>query len=119
MYQTDYDMAPRGWVCPKCGRVYSPSTSMCSYCGGGNTSQPATTETILNDKDWWESYLKQTITDTETSNNEWWKEYLNHNAIPDTIGGSDYWNNSTKTWENVPYNLTNNYKDEGEENDDN
>ena len=22
-----------GWVCPKCGRVYAPSTSMCCYCG--------------------------------------------------------------------------------------
>lgn len=22
-----------GWVCPKCGRVYSPSTPMCWYCG--------------------------------------------------------------------------------------
>lgn len=21
-----------GWVCPKCGRCYSPFTSMCSYC---------------------------------------------------------------------------------------
>lgn len=25
-----------GWVCPKCGRVYSPYTSMCPYCGGSN-----------------------------------------------------------------------------------
>jgi len=25
-------IVPKGWVCPKCGRVYSPTTSMCSYC---------------------------------------------------------------------------------------
>lgn len=23
-----------GWVCPKCGRVFSPTTSQCPYCGG-------------------------------------------------------------------------------------
>lgn len=22
----------QGWECPKCGRVYSPSMVMCSYC---------------------------------------------------------------------------------------
>ena len=26
-----------GWICPKCGRVYSPSTSQCFYCGGGSS----------------------------------------------------------------------------------
>ena len=30
--QQDY-FAPKGWVCPKCGRVYAPSTPMCWYCG--------------------------------------------------------------------------------------
>ena len=23
-----------GWICPKCGRVYSPATSQCLFCGG-------------------------------------------------------------------------------------
>lgn len=23
----------QGWICPKCGRVYSPYTHMCPYCG--------------------------------------------------------------------------------------
>lgn len=22
----------QGWICPKCGRVYSPYTSCCSFC---------------------------------------------------------------------------------------
>ena len=22
----------QGWICPKCGRVYSPFTQMCLYC---------------------------------------------------------------------------------------
>ena len=25
-----------GWRCPVCGRVYSPYTSMCAYCGNNN-----------------------------------------------------------------------------------
>ncbi len=26
----------QGWICPKCGRVYSPYTQMCPYCQPGN-----------------------------------------------------------------------------------
>ena len=31
----DYEKMPprQGWVCPKCGRVYSPNMMMCIYCG--------------------------------------------------------------------------------------
>lgn len=28
----------QGWICPKCGRVYSPFTKMCLYCGHNNTT---------------------------------------------------------------------------------
>lgn len=29
----------QGWICPKCGRVYSPFTSKCSYCGNQDDSK--------------------------------------------------------------------------------
>ena len=32
------DVTPKGWGCPKCGRVYSPFTPMCLYCGGEHTT---------------------------------------------------------------------------------
>ena len=28
----------QGWICPKCGRVYSPFTQMCLYCGPNSTN---------------------------------------------------------------------------------
>ena len=31
-----------GWVCCKCGRVYSPTQMMCLYCGGDKSVQPCT-----------------------------------------------------------------------------
>lgn len=35
--------SPSGWVCPKCGRVYSPYTVMCYYCGGESTTTATST----------------------------------------------------------------------------
>ena len=29
---SDNNFSPCAWVCIKCGRVYSPSTTMCPYC---------------------------------------------------------------------------------------
>ena len=42
----------QGWICPKCGRVYSPFTRMCLYCGNSNsenTFTSANTPTITFD----------------------------------------------------------------------
>lgn len=96
MYQTEYDFAPRGWICPKCGRVYSPSTPTCFNCIGNNPPTITSTGTgIPNDKGWWESYLKQTTTGSDKQ----------------IVSGSDYQNSTTYTWENVPHTLTNMQKD--------
>jgi uncharacterized OB-fold protein len=42
--------AQQGWRCPVCGRVYSPITVMCFYCGNNldavaanETGKPSTT----------------------------------------------------------------------------
>ena len=32
----------QGWICPKCGRVYSPFTQMCLYCGNNNSENTFT-----------------------------------------------------------------------------
>ena len=36
----DYQKIPpqQGWQCPLCGRVYSPTTMMCLYCGNSEES---------------------------------------------------------------------------------
>jgi hypothetical protein len=44
MFQTSF--IPQGWECPKCKRVYSPTTSMCSHCSQ-HTEGYATTGTTL------------------------------------------------------------------------
>lgn len=32
----------QGWQCPICGRVYSPFTPMCYYCGGEQKIETST-----------------------------------------------------------------------------
>lgn len=35
-------VAQQGWQCPVCGRVYSPFTPMCYYCGGEQKIETST-----------------------------------------------------------------------------
>lgn len=85
--ENNYDFSPKGWICPKCGRVYSPSTSMCSYCGNNYT---ITTE-----------HLPPHLGSLTTGEA---KSY--------TVGGSDYWDMIEKAWKNKLNNQSN--KIEGE-----
>jgi len=50
----------QGWECPKCGRVYSPYTSMCSYCGGEAVTYTTNTS----------PYIDQLITTKVSENKE-------------------------------------------------
>ena len=46
----DQLFAHQGWICPKCGRVYSPTTEMCLYCGN-ETNQITVSNKAFQD-DW-------------------------------------------------------------------
>lgn len=37
----------QGWECPKCGRIYSPTTPMCSHCPQ-KVKPSATTNNLVN-----------------------------------------------------------------------
>lgn len=40
----------QGWICPKCGRVFSPFTSMCLYCSKGtSTSTSSNIEKFIDE----------------------------------------------------------------------
>jgi rubredoxin len=52
MFQTNF--IPQGWECPKCKRIYSPTTVMCSYCPQNTTSvtTSGTTATLISGSTW-------------------------------------------------------------------
>lgn len=44
----------QGWICPKCGRVYSPYTQMCLYCNNETNHTTTSTDFRDNNEQFWE-----------------------------------------------------------------
>lgn len=89
-YDNDY-FAPKGWVCPKCGRVYSPNTSICFYCNDNNRVTPITNVTpiTVRDKtfpnDWFVYHVVDPLKEPEIHLDEDWKNkafFVNYDKFP-------------------------------------
>lgn len=105
MYNPNYyQIENYGWICSRCGRSYSPSVSMCPYCGGnskiiyqGTSITPNWTnkeDTITSSiDDWWSTYLKQTTADSASITNN-----LFQTTTLDELLRSDFFNNND-LWE--------------------
>ena len=53
----------KGWICPKCGRVYAPGVDKCQYCGGSTiTNMPSTCPYQW----WWNNPIYTTTTTTDS-----------------------------------------------------
>lgn len=74
----DFFFAPKGWICPKCGRVYSPSTPICWYCGGEKTTtvDTGTSGTLITDNN--------NPASTTTTNPSNWIKYNGNSISLDT-----------------------------------
>jgi hypothetical protein len=94
MYSTNF--IPQGWECPKCKRVYSPTTTMCAHCPEhkqGITSSGTGTINTLS---------VHTFERDGTSDicKKCGKSYLNHHIISNTtyntpISNIDTFNNTS------------------------
>lgn len=90
--------AERGWECPRCGRINAPWVRSCD-CSRNNWSITWTTDkfTTGDKPEWWKDYVTCNQADNVLNN----PNYYTTSAHNETVGGSDYWNPTTKTWENV------------------
>ena len=69
-YNPDYiNWGPQGWICPKCGRVMSPTQSYCLFCSQQGTTRY--TGTTSAKPEW--IYKEDTTTGVITD--DWWHFY--------------------------------------------
>lgn len=121
-----------GWACPRCGRINAPWKSQCD-CAGNNYWYPTWDyrepwwKQITCDSDTfkvhpesinWKAPSSVCTSDSNTCKSDNITAYnvkVNNDIYTGNsglnVGGSDYWNSVTKTWENVPHTLTNMQKD--------
>lgn len=84
-YLEDQYWKPRGWICPVCGHVYSPSTPMCYYCSSKDTTITATETQPQAPKEYitsWEQWLKQATNIQDYP--DWEKTILNPSNVTDS-----------------------------------
>lgn len=55
-------VVPMGWQCPVCGRVYSPTTIQCFYCGNEHFTTTTGTHVFSDDELWAKAGSGQPIT---------------------------------------------------------
>lgn len=48
---TNYFFGEQGWVCPKCGRVFSPKTYECPYCNNPEVIKTSTITTLPQEEE--------------------------------------------------------------------
>ena len=74
--------AQQGWQCPICKRVYSPTTSMCYYCG--NTETVTTTTVTVNPQEGWWLRLPVVLT-SYPPKYKWQCQRCGHEIVTDDL----------------------------------
>lgn len=71
----------KGWICPKCGRVYAPWIDKCQYCGGSTiTNMPPTCP-----YQWWYPWCNTPVYTSTTTH----EVTLNSDGINNTVSAVD------------------------------
>ena len=99
MYYSHDNWYQQGWVCPKCGRVYSPSTPMCFNCGNNETTTATTTTIPVN--------IKSLLNSSDT-----FRIHPEDEPIYE-VGGSDYYDPVTRSYVNKLKYVSNGVQYEG------